>query len=155
MYLIKSNVISIFEKPEAELNLKLNQENVTLGESFSVFIFYKTKTLDISSFDAVVAYDPESIRVDEIKTSDVFPQYPRKLIEDFKSRFVVTGVQTNLKNKLKASNGELAEIAVTALKPGNTKLNFVIDGQKFTNMANSKMQDVHLKTNVLDVEIKE
>lgn len=124
-----------------------------IGEKFSVYIFFKSQTLNISSFDAVVAYDPEAVRVDEIKTSDVFPEYPRKLIEDFKERFVVTGVQTNLKSRLKALNGELAEIVMTALKPGKTELKFIIDGQKFTNMADSKLQSIALKTNVLNIKI--
>lgn len=149
------NTINIFRKPEGELKLVTAATSVKVGEPFTFSLFFNNKDTDVVSFDAIVSYDPEVLRVDSITTTNVFPVYTRKLIEDFKSRFIITGVQTNLKNNLSVSQGELAEITATPIRAGETTLSFIVDGNKYSNLTKSNLESIPLKTNSLKVNVGE
>lgn len=143
------------EKTAAKLTLVSASKTVTVGQDFKFSLFFKSQDRDISSFDAVVSYDPEVVRIDEITTSNIFPVYTRKLIEDFKSRFIITGVQTDLKNRLLVSEGELAEITATPLKAGKAVFGFIIEGRKYTNMVKSNLENIPFSSNTLEIPIAE
>lgn len=143
------------QEKKAELRLQTPTVLAKVGEQFSISLFLETRTSDISSFDAVVSYDPETVRIDEIKTTGAFPLYTRKLIEDFKNRFVISGVQTDLNKKLDFSSKELAEVLVTPLKKGKAEFSFIIEGKKYTNLTSASLADVPFNSNKLVVEVKE
>jgi hypothetical protein len=139
----------------SELKLVSASNNVKVGEQFMISLSFKNLDTDVASFDAVVSYDPTAVRIDEIKPTNIFPVIARKLVEDFKSRFIVTGVQKEAGQKLSVSEGELAEIMITPLKPGKTSFSFIVDGRKYTNMASTASQDIPLKTNTLEVTVEQ
>lgn len=155
MLIIVSLKLKKSEKTVAELTLVSASKSATVGQTFKFSLFFKTQNPDISSYDAVISYDPELVRIDEIKTSNIFPVITRKLIEDFKNRFIITGVQTDLKNRLLVSEGELAEITATPLKAGKAIFGFIIEGRKYTNMVKSNLQDIPFSSNTLEIPIGE
>ncbi len=139
----------------ARLSLTALNAKPKVGEQVVVSLEFQNQTPNIISFDAVVQYDPEVLRIDEIKPKTVFSLYPRKLIEDDKKRFIVSGFQQDLKQPLSLSNGSLAEVLVTPLKSGKTKLEFLVEGTKYTNMLDSKSENILGKTEGLEIEIGE
>ncbi len=145
-----------FPKVTKTATLKLDTESpkVKVGEQFRVSLILINKTGGVSSFDAIIIYDPDFVRVDEIKTSDIFPFYPRKLVEDYKNRFIITGVQNN-PNPLNIRSGEVAVVLVTPLKSGNTGFDFLVDGEKYSNVLNGKLENVLAGTEGVKVEIGE
>lgn len=149
--------LPVFRTVEKNVVLKLNSEvdKTVVAKPFKLFLYFTSQSGDISSFDAVVSYDPEIVQVDEIMAGDTFPFYPRKLIEDFKSRFVITGVQQNLKNELKVKSGELAQISVTPLRAGRAEFIFLVDGDKYTNVMNRALENVLQNAVGVNVEITE
>jgi hypothetical protein len=147
--------IGIGTQKSAEMKLVASAEKTRVGTPFSVSLLFTNDTPQIAAFDAVVSYDPDMLRVDEIVASDIFSLYPRKKIEDFKQRFIITGVQTDLKMPLKSANGELATISITPLKSGTTRLDFVIEGDKYTNIVNSKPENILRKATGVEVNITE
>lgn len=155
---VQKNVpLPIFKTTAKTVLLKLDSsvDQTIVGKQFEVDLYFSSETNDVSSFDAVVTYDPEIVRVDEIKGSDMFPFYPRKLIEDFKSRFVVTGVQKSLKSELKAKSGIAAQVLVTPLKTGKIEFQFLIDGDKYTNVMNRNLENVLKSAVGTEVEVNE
>jgi hypothetical protein len=127
---------------------------VKIGQTFNVSIAFSDDRTDFSAFDAVVSYDPEMIRVDEIRPSNIFQTYPRKLIQKDRKRLIVTGVQTDLAQNLSAPNGELAILVFTPLKPGKTKLDFMVDGDRYTNMMNKTPANVLEKAEGVEIDIQ-
>ena len=153
----KAVPLPVFRAVKKTVVLKLNSEvdKSVVAQPFKLFLYFTSENTDISSFDAVVTYDPEMVQVDEIRQTDVFPFYPRKMIEDFKSRFVITGVQQSLKSELKVKNGELAQISVTPLREGSAEFNFLVDGDKYTNVMNRALENVLQNAVGTTVEITE
>jgi hypothetical protein len=141
--------------PQAEMILTSAAKNATVGVPFKFSFFLKSTRKDLAAFDTVVSYDSTLVRIDEIKTFDVFPLYPRRLIEDFKNRFIVTGVQTDLSKEFVLKSAEIAEITATPLKTGKLIFQFEQDGRKFTNISNFKADEVPFTTNKLEVEVGE
>lgn len=136
-----------------KLSLTTLNPKPKVGEQIVVNLEFQSPTPNIISFDAVVSYDPEVLRVNEINPKTMFSLYPRKLIEDDKKRFIVTGIQTDLKQALPFVSGPLAEVLVTPLKSGKTKLEFLVEGAKYTSMLNSKAENILGKTEGLEIEV--
>lgn len=153
----KEQLTRFFPRVVKTATLKLDTESphVKVGEEFKLSLLLINKAGgDVSSFDAVIMYDPDFVRIDEIKTSDIFPFYPRKLIEDYKNRFIITGVQNN-PDILNTRSGEVAGVLITPLKIGKTSFDFLVDGEKYTNVLNSKLENVLAGTEQVEVEIGE
>lgn len=139
----------------AEMKLVSSSTSMKVGENFKVSIMFQNKTAAVGSFDAVVSYDPDVLRADEIVPSTVFPLYPRKLIEDFNKRVIVTGVITDLNTNLPVASGELATVSFTALKSGRTKLDLLVEGDKYTNVMNKKPENILKSATGVDIDITE
>ena len=152
----KEKLTRFFPRVVKTATLKLDTESpkVKVGEEFKLSLLLMSKTGGVSSFDAVIIYDPDFVRVDEIKTSDIFPFYPRKLVEDYKNRFVITGVQ-NKPDPLNIRSGEVAAVLITPLKIGKTGFDFLVEGEKYTNVLNGKLENILDKTEGVEVEIGE
>jgi hypothetical protein len=67
----------------------------------------------------------------------------------------VTGVQTDLAQNLASASGELTTLVFTPLKSGTTKLEFVVDGDKYTNMMNKTPENILGKTEGVEIQITE
>jgi hypothetical protein len=155
IFFLKSRKVAQIAEAKSEMKLISATSAVKVGEQFKFSLAFKNFDTDVSSFDAVVSYDPETVRIDEINPSNIFPVTARKLIEDFKNRFIVTGVQKESGQKLAVMEGELAEMTATALKPGKAIFSFIVDGRKYTNMVNSKVENIPVKTNMLEIMVEE
>jgi len=155
IFSLKMKKQNIVKSPgQTEIILTSATKNAEVGVPFKFSLFLKTTRHDLASFDAVVTYDSTLIRIDTINTFNVFPQYPRRLIEDFKNRFIVTGIQTDLTHEFVLKSNEVAEITATPLKSGNAKFQFAVDGRKFTNVSSFKAEDVPITTNELEVNVQ-
>lgn len=139
----------------AKLQLEADAGTVTVGQQFKLTLFFSNPAPEVASFDAVVTYDPEKVRVDEIKTVDLFQFYPRRLIEDFKNRFIVTGIQTDAKASLPRATGAVAEVLVTPLRSGKAQFQFLIDGDKYTNVMNQQLANILGEVKGTEVTVQE
>jgi hypothetical protein len=137
----------------AKFSLTTQTAKPRIGEQMIVKIEFMSRVAEIVSFDAVINYDPAILRIDEIKPTTVFSMYPRKIIESDKKRFVVSGLQEDLTKPLLLSSGSLAEVLITPLKSGKTKLEFLVVGSKYTNMLNSKEENVLGTTEGVELEV--
>lgn len=137
----------------AVLKLSSSTDRPAVGAPFTIVLSYANAKPDAVSFDAVVNYDPEVLRIDDIKTKGIFAFYPRKLIEDYKNRFVITGANFDLKNEIPPASGVLAEITVVPLRVGRTKLEFLTDRDQ-TTVVNKLAKNVLERAEGLELEIK-
>lgn len=143
-----------FVPKTASMALTTSVPSAKVGQPFEVVLSYSTTDVAIAAFDAVVSYDPSVLRADEIRVGTVFSTYPRKLIDPEKKRLIVTGVQTDPEQNLASASGRLATLVFTPLKSSTTKLEFTVDGDKYTNMMNKTPKNVLGKAEGITIEVE-
>ncbi len=156
IFQIGNNLIKKNAKTEknAVMQISASTNNPQIGTPITLILSFSAPSAKLFSFDAIVNYDPEVLRIDSIKTKSIFPFYPRRLIEDYKNRFIITGINMDRKNPLSAAGGVLAEITAMPLRTGKTRLEFLFDGGNFSNLIDSNDKNILEKAEGIEIEIK-
>lgn len=125
-----------------------------VGEMTKMDLIFKNNSQGLLSFDIFLLFNPLTVRIDQIEGGNVFSDYPRRVVENFSSRLIISGAQFN-NVSVKSSRGILASIYFTPLSTGKINFDFLIDNAKYTNIINEDGKNILKKVENFEIEVLE
>lgn len=133
----------------ASLNFNLTSIDAGIYQPVFLDIIFDSGNDSVIGVDALIVYDPESIRLDEIIPSSTFGDYPAIIIDNKIGQAMVSGIVSSPSDSI-SGRQILATIKTTAIKAGDHALSFTYTPNQ-TNDSNitTLEKDILTETNSL------